>query len=72
MNLPPYELSKWANQRLQEKIREGQRDFAYQRSLEQQLGNLLHRLGERIAQLVNTRRAGSHERTWKPTEEASC
>jgi hypothetical protein len=72
MNLPPYELSKWANQRLQEKIREGQADFAYQRRIEQQLGNVLRWLGQQFTIRLNGRRLRSHERAWKPTGQAPC
>jgi hypothetical protein len=72
MNLPPYELSKWANQRLQEKIREGQADFAYQRRIERQLATQLRWLGEQLAQIVNRQTLRANRPTWKPTEQAPC
>lgn len=72
MNLPPHELRIWANQRLEEKILEGQRDFAYQRSIDQQLNNVGRWLGQQFTQIVNGRNRRSHGRNLKPTGQAPC
>lgn len=72
MNLPPHELREWANRRLQERIREAKEDLAYQREIEQRLGNVSRWLGKQFTILLNRRDLRSRGQTWKPTEQAPC